>query len=86
MRKAITKSELMHLRDKFAVIKLVDIRSAGEYQKLHVPDAINIPSEALETSLNSFSNNDIIVCVCNHGKERSQNAAEMVINSGKRSI
>ena len=46
------------------------------------PVAINIPAEELINQLSSFKKEDIIVCVCNHGKERSQQAAEMLHASG----
>lgn len=82
MRNAITKKEIAELQNKKLVVKLVDIRSADEYQKHHVPDAINIPSEQLQNKLDCFSKNDVVVCICNHGKERSQQAAELLYNSG----
>src|SRR5206468_1376902 len=82
MRKPISKIELLDLTDKKLTVKLIDIRSADEYEKLHVPGAVNIPTEQLENSMQSFSKDDVIVCVCNHGKERSQKAAELLYNSG----
>ena len=82
MRKAITRARLAEFNNRNAAVKLVDIRSAAEYDKLHVPDAINIPVEELETKQQSFSKDDVIVCICNHGKERSQQAAELLYNSG----
>jgi chromate transporter len=82
MRKAVTKAQVAEFNNKNAVVKLVDIRSAAEYAKLHVPDAINIPVEELKAQQQSFSKDDVIVCICNHGKERSQQAAELLYNSG----
>jgi rhodanese-related sulfurtransferase len=82
MRKPITKSELTGFNDTNVVIKLVDIRSVGEYDALHIPGAINIPAEELETRQQSFTKNDMIICICNHGKERSQRAAELLYNLG----
>lgn len=82
MRNAITKEEIIQLESANKTVKLIDIRSAAEYSNQHVPGAINIPAEKLELNLSSFSNNNIIVCICNHGKERSQQAAEKLYTSG----
>ncbi|SRR6266536_2056511 len=82
MGKAITKKQIEELQNKQVTLKLVDIRSSREYEKLHVPDVINIPSEELKNKLGEFAKDDILVCICNHGKERSQQAAELFYNSG----
>src|SRR4051812_29520790 len=82
MRKAITKEALAKLQKENTVIRLIDIRSTTEYNKKHIPAATNIPAEELEVNTGSFSNKDIIVCICNHGKERSQLAAEKLYTSG----
>ena len=82
MRKPISKAELAELQNKNVFVRLIDIRSSDEYNKQHVPDAINISSEELQTKSSTLSKDDIIVCICNHGKERSQKAAEFLYNSG----
>ncbi len=82
MRNAITKKQIEELQNKQVALKLVDIRSPQEYETLHVPDLINIPSEGLNNRLNEFTRDNTIVCICNHGKERSQQAAELLYNAG----
>jgi rhodanese-related sulfurtransferase len=82
MQQPISKTELLQLADKQTTVKLIDIRSAAEFEKMHIPEAVNIPSEVLENNLQSFSKNDMIVCICNHGKERSQKAAAFLYNAG----
>ena len=80
MLKAITKHQIQEMqRDK---VKLIDIRSVEEYKKLHVPEAINIPAENLPEKLGTFDEGETIVCICNHGKERSRQAAELLYNAG----
>src|SRR5436305_12308510 len=81
MRKPITKKEVEQLQ-QHVIVRLIDIRSQQEYEKQHIPAAINIPSEELMNNISSFSNMDTIVCVCNHGKERSQHAAETLYAVG----
>ena len=82
MHKAITKEELLELSNKQTTVKLVDIRSATEYLKNHIAESINIPAEELQNSTKLFAGTDTIICICNHGKERSQKAAETLYNLG----
>jgi rhodanese-related sulfurtransferase len=82
MRNPISKKELCELANKKITVRLIDIRSTDEYKNKHVPDAINIPAEELQNNIDCFSKDDVIVCICNHGKERSQKAAEQLYNSG----
>jgi chromate transporter len=82
MRRPIAKKELKQLQEKNVIVRLIDIRTQQEYEKQHIPVAINIPSEELMNNISSFSKTDTIVCVCNHGKERSQYAAETLYASG----
>jgi rhodanese-related sulfurtransferase len=80
MQKAITKQQVQEIPvDK---IKLIDIRSLEEYQRLHIPGVVNIPSENLAGQLAELNKEDTIVCVCNYGKERSQQAAGFLFDAG----
>ena len=80
MRNPITKQKIEELRNNGVLIKMIDIRSPEEYQKLHIPGVINISAETLTDEIQKFSKDETIVCICNHGKERSQKAAEAVYN------
>lgn len=82
MRKAITQKELLKRIYENAPVQLIDIRSESEFQKNPVPNSVNIPSEQLSNEIQSFSKNSLIVCICNHGKERSQKAAEYLYENG----
>jgi rhodanese-related sulfurtransferase len=80
MQKAITKQQVQEMPiDK---VKLIDIRSIEEYERSHIPDVVNIPSENLASQLAEFDKEDTIVCVCNYGKERSQQAAGFLSDAG----
>ena len=59
---------------------LIDIRSKNEYMASHIPEAENIPTEELKTI--SFDKTETIVCVCNHGHKRSQEAADLIADMG----
>ncbi len=82
MRKGITKQRVQELQNDTSALRLIDIRSVQEYEKLHVPEVINIPSEKLLDQFSAFKKEDTIICICNHGKERSQQAAELLFNAG----
>jgi rhodanese-related sulfurtransferase len=82
MRNPITKQQIEAIQEKGGMVRMIDIRSPQEYEKLHVPDVTNIPVEELQNQSDSFSKEDTIVCICNHGKERSQKAAEELYNAG----
>lgn len=82
MKQPITKLKAEELLKQNNSVKLIDIRTADEFSKLHIPVAENIDAADLESKLSSFSKDDTIVCVCNKGHERSQNAAEFLYNSG----
>ena len=68
------------LSSKNKNVKVIDIRCAEEYKNQHIPIAENIPAETLDSV--SFSQDDTIICVCNHGKQRSQNAAVRLNEKG----
>jgi len=82
-KKAIALTELKELlAANTAGLKMIDIRTADEFNKLHIPVAENIEAADLESKLSSFSKSDTIVCVCNKGHERSQSAAAFLYNNG----
>ncbi len=82
MKQSITKDQIEVLKKQNVPVRLIDIRLAQEFDKLHIPVAKNIDAEDLKNNLSSFSKDDTIVCICNKGHDRSQNAAEFLYNSG----
>ena len=82
-KRSISLTDLKNLlAAKKLNLKVIDIRSAEEYNKLHIPVSDNLVSEDLRNHLSSFSKDNMIVCVCNKGHERSQNAAAFLYNNG----
>ena len=79
MPRQITKEEIESLLKKNKTVRLTDVRSKEEYDKAHIPEADNIPISNLEAN---FSKEDIIVCICNHGNQRSQQAATFLNEKG----
>ena len=81
MRKSITKEQLEALPPTTRV-DLIDVRTEQEYEKQHIPEAINIPPDGLSTVSEKLSKTDVLICICNHGGNRSQAAAEYLYNNG----
>ena len=82
MKQPITKQEIEILWQQNVPVKLIDIRTPPEFEKMHVPGAVNLPAETLESNIKYFAAGDTIVCICNKGHERSQQAAETVASMG----
>jgi rhodanese-related sulfurtransferase len=82
MQQSITKQQIEELRQQNNSVRLIDIRSPAEFAKMHVPGALNMPAETIAENITKFSPEDTIVCVCNKGQERSQNAAEAITAMG----
>jgi rhodanese-related sulfurtransferase len=82
MQQPITKQQIEELQQQNNTVKLVDIRTAAEYEKMHVPGALNVPAETIAANITQFAENDTLVCICNKGQERSQNAAEIIAAFG----
>lgn len=57
--------------------QVVDVRTAGEFQMGHVPGAINVPVDVLESQAASWDKNATYVIYCATG-ERSQTAMEIM--------
>lgn len=64
--KAITARELAE-QQSVALRQCVDVRSATEFAAGHVPGAINIPMEQVESRLDDFSTSLPIVLICKSG-------------------
>ena len=82
MRQPITKQQIEELHQQNNTVKLIDIRTSAEYEKTHVPGALNIPAETIAENITKFAANDTIVCICNKGLEGSQNAADTIAAMG----
>ena len=82
MQQPITKQQIEELLQQKNTVKLIDIRTPAEYEKMHVPGALNIPAETIAENITKFAANDTIVCICTKGQERSQNAVETIAAMG----
>ena len=64
-------------------VLIIDVRSSEEYKAGHIPNAININVDELESRLNEIGDykNKPIIAYCNSGK-KSGKAAEILVNNG----
>ncbi len=67
MNKQIDISELRRLIEVEPNLQLVDVRSAGEFAAGHVPKALNIPLEELETRFQDLSSGPVAI-LCQSGR------------------
>lgn len=68
---------------------LVDVRTSDEFSEGSVPNAVNIPLDQVEQSLDQFQNKENIVVFCRSGNRSGQameilqkNGIDNVVNGG----
>lgn len=62
--------------------RLVDVRTPGEFAAGHIPGAINIPVQQLDTRMSELQPKDAAVVVYCRSGHRSGNAARILKNAG----
>lgn len=82
MQKSITKQQVKELWQYNSNVKLIDIRPADEYERMHVPGSVSIPADTIPENISKIPANDTIICICTKGLERSQKAAEKISSLG----
>jgi len=78
----ITSDVLKQKIDEDNNIVFIDVRSKEEYNEKHIPSAIHIPLDELDTAAINFSKENLYVTVCGKGGGRSADAAEKLIQAG----
>jgi rhodanese-related sulfurtransferase len=64
------------------LLTIIDVRGPEEYAEQHIPGAINIPLDELESRSNELSKQSSIITACGKGGGRSAAAAEKFKQSG----
>lgn len=82
MTNSKSKTELENLISKDDKLVIIDVRSIEEFNQQHLPKAINIPLDQLEAESKQFIPNVLYVTVCGKGGGRSEQAAQLLNNSG----
>ena len=65
---------------------IIDVRSAAEYDRRHIPDAFNIPVDRINVSIPKIkaANKPVIIC-CNSG-DRSNTALQLLKANGLKEV
>jgi rhodanese-related sulfurtransferase len=82
MTNSTSKTELENLILKDDKLVIIDVRSNEDFNKQHLPKAINIPLDQLETQSKQFKPNALYVTVCGKGGGRSEKAAQLLLKNG----
>ena len=80
-----TVTDLQHLLAGSSHLQLVDVRSAGEFACGHIPGAVNIPLDGLESRLDDLSTDALLVLVCQRGS-RAASAAMLLAERRKTTV
>ena len=57
-------------------VKIIDVRNSDEYQKQHIPGAINISVTNIDIAEKLFDKMDYLITACGKGGGRSAEATE----------
>jgi rhodanese-related sulfurtransferase len=75
MRQTITSADLRQFMKSPHPPQLIDVRSPGEFASGHVPGAVNIPMEQLESRLDDVGAQAVLIC---QGGTRAKLSAEWI--------
>ncbi|MBP9780005.1 rhodanese-like domain-containing protein [Candidatus Gracilibacteria bacterium] len=76
----ITPKELALLLKHPEKIELIDVRSTGEYNEVHIPSARNIPLHLVPIKMNEIDSKKQVIFIC-HSGARSSQACRFSLNS-----
>jgi rhodanese-related sulfurtransferase len=74
MSKLITAAELYKLTTLGEAVQLIDVRSVSEFASGHVPGAINIPMDQVESRLADVATSGRVILICQAGKRAATTA------------
>jgi rhodanese-related sulfurtransferase len=81
----LSPADVKKLRTKGENVTIIDVRSPEEFNERHIPEAVNIPLDALEKFVSLFDRNLIFITACGKGGGRSAQGGEMLRQAGFRS-
>ena len=82
----ISPREALAIAEKDPRVKLLDVRSALEYNQTHIEDSINVPIDMISAKINELSQSkQSYIVLCRSGT-RSPMAADMLIQSGLQGV
>lgn len=76
--KCITQSKLKELILKKQKVMILDVRSQEEFRERHIPGAVNLSMEQLQSGKLNPEKEVTLVTVCGKGGGRSESAANYI--------
>ena len=77
MQPKVSPTELRRMLDSSSAVELIDVRSPGEFAAGHIPTAVNIPMEQLESRLADVGREVVLIC---QGGTRARTCCEWIAN------
>ncbi len=84
-KKTISVSELSQWMEQTKDMVLIDVRTAGEFRRGHVPSALNLHGEALRRYLHTVPSQTTVAVICQSGG-RSQLACKVMSGDFQRLV
>lgn len=82
MINTISSTELIDLRRSEPELRVIDVRTGGEFETMHIPGSVNVPLTAIDERAGELATIDgPTILVCQSGA-RSQAAAETLDRAG----
>ena len=82
----ISPEETQSALESGASVRLIDVRTPGEYESYHIEEAILMPLNELPGRCEAeLDPNEDLIVICEHGV-RSENAARYLASQGYRSV
>lgn len=82
INESITKTELEEVIENKVSVHRIDIRNSDEYNSQHIPAAVNIPLDFLESQTFNFTKDHLFITTCGKGGGRSAQGAEKLKSIG----
>ncbi len=82
MAATISVPQFAELKTRPARVQLIDVRSPSEYATGHIPGAVNMPMEQVQSRLPDLEGEDSIILVCQSG-QRARMVAGLLEPCGK---
>lgn len=74
--RSLTPREVTGLRAELArPVIILDVREPWEYERVHLPDCLHIPMDAIRDRLDELNQEQTYVVLCHHGNRSLQVAA-----------
>jgi rhodanese-related sulfurtransferase len=66
--KSVTIEELQEQLDQGGRFQMIDVRSPGEFAAGHIPCAVNLPMDQVESRLDDLHHQDPVLLICQSGR------------------